>query len=51
MQYCICMRSAADRGEYRQVAGAIAEAVIRSVGLIVQPAAQKKPPHSEECGG
>ena len=29
--------SAADRGEHRQAAGAIAEAVIRSVELIVQP--------------
>jgi hypothetical protein len=27
----------ADRGEYRQAAGAFAEAVIRSVELIVQP--------------
>src|SRR5215472_6961542 len=33
-------RRAADRGEYRQAAGAIAEAVIRSVELIVQPAAK-----------
>jgi len=31
---------AADRGEYRQAAGAFAEAVIRSVELIVQPDAQ-----------
>ena len=30
-------RGAADRGEYPQAAGAIAEAVIRSVELIVQP--------------
>jgi len=29
----------ADRGEYRQAAGAVTEAVIRSVELIVQPAA------------
>jgi hypothetical protein len=31
---------AADRGEYRQAAGAVAEAVIRSVELIVQPDAR-----------
>jgi len=30
-------QGAADRGEYRQAAGAFAEAVIRSVELIVQP--------------
>ena len=30
--------AAADRSEYREAAGAIAEAVIRSVELIVQPA-------------
>ena len=35
-------RDAADRGEYRQAAGAIAEAVIRSVELIVQPAASRR---------
>ena len=29
-----------DRGEYRQAAGAIAQAVIRSVELIAQPAAK-----------
>ena len=31
------LRGAKDRGEYRQAAGAFAEAVIRSVELIVQP--------------
>jgi hypothetical protein len=31
---------AADRGEYRRAAGAIAEAVIRSVELIFQPDAK-----------
>jgi hypothetical protein len=38
-----CSR-AADRGEYCQAAGAFAEAVIRSVELIVQPDA-----HDESC--
>ena len=33
---------AADRGEYRQVAGAIEEAVIRSVEFIVQLAASRR---------
>ena len=33
-------RGAADCGEYRQAAGAFAEAVIRSVELIVQPDAK-----------
>src|SRR5262249_35302701 len=36
---------AADRGEYRQAAGAVAEAVIRSVELIVQPGAKDSPAH------
>ena len=34
------MICATDRGEYRQAAGASAEAVIRSVELIVQPDAK-----------
>jgi hypothetical protein len=33
-------RGAADRGEYREVAGTFAEAVIRSVELIVHPGAK-----------
>ena len=33
----------ADRGEYRQAAGAFAEGVIRSVELIVQPDAHAAP--------
>jgi hypothetical protein len=34
------MRGAANCGEYREAAGAFAEAVIRSVELIVQPDAK-----------
>jgi hypothetical protein len=33
------VRGATDRGEYRQAAGAFAQAIIRSVELIVQPGA------------
>jgi hypothetical protein len=36
----IARRAAADRGQRREAAGAIAEVVIRSVELIVQPGAK-----------
>jgi hypothetical protein len=43
-------RAAADRGEHRQAAGAIAIAVIRSVELIVQPDAQDGVGEMRVCG-
>jgi len=42
----IARRGTTDRGEYRQAAGAFAEAVIRSVELIVQPDAASEGWHS-----